>query len=102
MARRREIRRLVDHRALRMPWVSVVAAAQQLAKLRPRLERRQRCVRRDEALAVAHERGQFLLLGLINRHVAMPEEEDRVGHRQAWTAARRLAGGALRLIRNDV
>ena len=83
--------------------MAVVAAAEQLAELGPGVEGGHRGVRGDEALAVvADELQQVELLLIVDRHVAMAEEEDGVGHPQVRPAAGRLAGGALRLHRGDV
>ena len=76
----------------------VVPRAEHLAELRPVEERRRRRVRGDEPLAIVlHERQEIGLLLVVERHVPMPQEEDRVDVVQARAAAGRLAGRHQRL-----
>src|SRR5262245_31979510 len=93
----------VDHCSLLVPRMPVVPRAEQLTKLGPRFKRGQRGMSGDDALAlVSDEREQLLLLLVIDRHVAMPEKEDRIDVGERGTAARGLAGGALRRPGDDV
>ena len=86
-----------------VPRMFVVAAAEQLAEFRPRVERGQRHVRGDEPFAlVFDERRQIGALLRVERDVAMAEKEDRVHVRQARTTAGRRAGRHQRLFGDDV
>src|SRR5439155_12400805 len=104
MFRRGERGIFVDDCSARdVPWVVVVAAAKELPELRPRFERGQRRVRRNKPFAlVTHECRQVGTLLRVERHFAMPEEEDRIDVRQVWPAARRRARCHQRLLRDDV
>ena len=88
MLRRGKVGRLVDDRARRAaPRMAVVAGAEQLAELRPRLERGQRRVRRDESLAlVAHERQQ---LGLLLHRRSAPRGGRGRKSRRRWRGSDR-------------
>ena len=60
-------------------------------------------MRRHESLSfIADEREQLGLLRVVERHVAMPHEEDGVDVGQAGTTARRLPCRLERLLRDDV
>ena len=103
MFRRREARILVDHHARADDRMPVEAGAEQLAELRPGFQRGQPDVRRHETFAVvSHERQEVGLLLLVERHLPVPHEEDRVDVVQIRSAARRLAGGLLWRLRDDV
>ena len=81
----------------------VVACANQVAELGPRLEGRKSDVRRDETLSlITNERCQLGSLLRIERDVTMSEKDDRIDIGEA----RSTAGGAAcchqRFVGNDV
>ncbi len=102
MLRRREGRVLVDHHPGSGDRVSVEARPDQLAELRPGLERGQTDVRCHEAMAVANELQELVLLRRIERHIAMAGKENRVHVGEVRSATGGRAVGLLRALRNDV
>ena len=80
----------------------IEVAAEHLAELGPRLERRQTDVGGDETLAVLDELQQLRFLRVLQRHLAVAHEEDRVDVAQVRPAARGRPVGLLRRRRDDV
>ena len=81
----------------------IVAGADHLQKLRPRLERRQPRVRRDESLPIVlHEREEVSFLRGVEVNLAVTQEEDRVDVGEARAAACWFSIGHLRVPRDDV
>ena len=104
MARGWKRRIFVDNcSARRVPRMIVVPRPEQLAKLRPRLERRERRMGRHQSFAlVVDEGGKLGSLSGIERDFSMSQKENCVDIGQAGTAAGRGACRHQRLLRDDV
>jgi hypothetical protein len=76
--------------------------AEEVNPLRPRFERRQADVRRHQSVALSDELKEFLLLGGIDRHLAVSLEKDGVDIAQARPSTCRRAVSFLGRLRDDV